>query len=79
MVYFFFLAIFVASQFTMADLYAAHEGSLPCPITEDCSPTPLEKAPRAEATSFAGDKRLPAFGYTIETVNMLLLPMVTTE
>ena len=26
-----------------------------------------------------GDRRLPAFGYTIETVQMLMIPMVKTR
>ncbi|XP_018022904.1 glutamate synthase [NADH] isoform X2 [Hyalella azteca] len=74
-------AEWIKEQFTMADLYAVHEGSLPTmehqtPVT---SPTTSSPVGEGVTRTYGGDRRLPAFGYTLETISMLLLPMVKTE
>ncbi|XP_042242518.1 glutamate synthase [NADH], amyloplastic-like isoform X2 [Homarus americanus] len=72
----------IQEQFTMEDLYAAHEGDL----TSEPSLTNghVNGAINGEENggimrTFGGDRRLCMFGYTLETLNMLLLPMVTTQ
>lgn len=72
----------IQEQFTLKDLYAAHEGELSpeMPITNGYVNGIVSGDENAALMrTFGGDRRLPMFGYTIETLNMLLLPMVTTQ
>lgn len=71
----------------MTDLYNAHK-----PTEEDaalCKPI-IDKSSTARITSdverriavgqmYGGDRRLSLFGYTVETITMLLLPMINTK
>ncbi|KAF2365727.1 Glutamate synthase NADH/NADPH small subunit 1, partial [Trinorchestia longiramus] len=70
----------IKEQFTMQDLYEMHEGPLPTAEHQTPATTPTEPFPKeGVARTYEGDRRLPAFGYTLETISMLLLPMVKTE
>jgi len=77
----------VDAQIHLEDLYAAHK----CCPEEDQSlvpqmngiggPGPLSAEARTEVLGrmWGGDRRLSLFGYSIETISMLLLPMVETQ
>lgn len=63
-------------------MYAAHEGELTpeAPLSvSHVNGTVNGDDSAAMMRTFGGDRRLSMFGYTIETLNMLLLPMVTTQ
>ena len=72
-------------QFTMKDLYAHHKGhALPPPLLQTDSTKSFtnfcpDMADPGVMRTFGGDRRLAAFGYTLETITMLLVPMVKTE
>lgn len=69
-------------QISMENLYEAHEGDLTsehCLISEHMNGVAVDNENVAMVRTFSGDRRLVMFGYTIETLNMLLLPMVTTQ
>nr|XP_027206472.1 putative glutamate synthase [NADPH] [Penaeus vannamei] len=72
----------IEEQFTLSDMYAAHEGELtpesPLSVSH-VNGTVNGDDSGAMMRTFGGDRRLSIFGYTIETLNMLLLPMVTTQ
>lgn len=71
----------------MSDLYKDHK-----PTAEDaslCKPT-IDKSTTAHIKTeeerqlavdqmYGGDQRLSLFGYTVETISMLLLPMMNTK
>lgn len=71
----------------MSDLYKDHK-----PNAEDaalCKPI-IDKSATAHITTegerlvaveqmYGGDRRLSLFGYTVETISMLLLPMINTK
>ena len=68
----------------MKELYAEHKGeALPSPLEQTDSIKSFshfsEEADTGVMRTFGGDRRLAAFGYTLETITMLLLPMVKTE
>ena len=59
-------------SFSLDELYMAHEGDNVTTAVDESSvidfSVPVEE-----------DRRLPMFGYTVETLNMLVLPMVKTK
>ena len=69
-------------QITLEDLYAAHEGSLtsePTVTNGHVNGLNGDDESAAVMRTFGGDRRLLLNGYTVETLNLLLLPMVTTK
>ncbi|XP_071536685.1 uncharacterized protein [Panulirus ornatus] len=72
----------IEEQFTLQDLYDAHKGELssePSIVNGHVNGTVNGEDTGAMIRTFGGDRRLSMFGYTIETLNMLLLPMVNTQ
>ncbi|XP_069156175.1 uncharacterized protein [Procambarus clarkii] len=71
----------IQEQFTLEDLYADYEGDLlPEPSVNGQGNVAVNgEEYGAVMHTFSGDRRLCMFGYTIETISMLLLPMVTTQ
>ncbi|XP_076062641.1 uncharacterized protein LOC143037891 [Oratosquilla oratoria] len=77
----------IEEQFTMKDLYALNEntddessvssGTVPTPTS--CTSAGDVDEMTAIRRTFGGDRRLGMFGYTLETISMLLLPMVKTQ
>ncbi|CAL4100267.1 unnamed protein product [Meganyctiphanes norvegica] len=70
----------IEEQFTLKDLYAEHKGDLNVDymaMNGHKDATLDENA--AIMNTFGGDRRLAMQGYTLETLNMLLLPMVKTQ
>ena len=67
-----FVCLFLPSPSPWDELYHAHEGETVTTTVDETSVTdftiPVEE-----------DRRLPMFGYTVETINMLVLPMVKTK
>lgn len=75
-------SVWIKEQITLEELYAAHEGNLPpeSPVANGhINGLNGEQEQAAVVRTFGGDRRLLMNGYTIETLNMLLLPMVTTK
>ena len=67
---------------TLEELYGAHEGSLspePSVTNGHVNGVNGDEESAAMMRTFGGDRRLLMNGYTVETLNMLLLPMVTTK
>lgn len=74
--------IIASGQITLEELYAAHEGSLSSESTATnghVNGMNGDDESAAMMRTFGGDRRLMMNGYTVETLNMLLLPMVTTK
>lgn len=72
----------IKEQITLEDLYAAHEGSLayePAVANGHVNGLNGDGENAAVMRTFGGDRRLLMNGYTVETLNLLLLPMVTTK
>ncbi|XP_022241836.1 putative glutamate synthase [NADPH] [Limulus polyphemus] len=77
------LGEWLKEMFTLKELYAAHRkiitgksiDLLNSPSTEDVT----NGTTNQRWLSIINDRRLSLFGYTIETVNMLVLPMVKTK
>ncbi|XP_044009737.1 glutamate synthase [NADH] isoform X3 [Aphidius gifuensis] len=74
---------------TMEDLRAAHEANIESNgnvqnghsngIVVKNGASPIISPMDAMDRTWGGDKRLALYGYTIETINMLLLPMIQTK
>ncbi|KAK7070468.1 hypothetical protein SK128_010174 [Halocaridina rubra] len=72
----------IEEQFSLKDLYAVHEGKLSTDLAiSNSHENGIVNGDNhvAVVRTFGGDHRLAMFGYTIETLNMLLLPMVATQ
>lgn len=76
------------SQITMEELRAAHANNVDARdiIGNDLSEMTIAKNAvngvneiSAVNKVWSGDKRLSLYGYTLETINLLLLPMVQTK
>lgn len=75
-------SLWLKEQIHMEDLRAAHKG--PLSITNGVGDTEMVASVSGIsedmlAHMWGGDTRLGVFGYTIETVNMLLVPMIKTK
>lgn len=71
----------------MSDLYKDHkptaeDAALCKPIIDKSATARIkteEERQLAVGQMYGGDQRLSLFGYTVETVTMLLLPMINTK
>jgi glutamate synthase (NADPH/NADH) len=68
----------------MADLRAEHEGNKSVTIANGNIDTMMNGSVNGITDEYlarvwGGDRRLSLFSYTIETINLLLLPMIETK
>lgn len=82
MVRIFFIITLYFFQITMDDFRRAHNTATENTNGNDIVPMngfPKEGTISAVHRIWGGDKRIALFGYTLETINLLLLPMIETK
>lgn len=66
-------------SFTLDELYDAYEMQAPRKTLKHCRSESTEHLTPYKGSIVEEDRRLPMFGYTVETVNMLVMPMVKSK